>query len=246
MCTDLQYLNGAYAEYLPIPARFVERSTYRISDQLSFERAALTEPLACVVHGANACELEQRARQGRLQAVVFGAGPIGLLFVMYLVYRGVDVILCDPNRGRLDVGSSLGARQTATIGREGGASVDVRALTRGGLGADIAIDCTGAPAIWSDAIESVAVGGLVNFFGGCAPGTRVCLDTHLVHYSELTLKGVYHHTPAAVREALQLLGQSDFAAESLLSSVRPIEQVEAALRSMIGKESLKVVIDPTL
>jgi len=246
LCIDLQYLNGAYAEYLRIPARFVERSTYPISDGMSFERAALTEPLACVVHGANACELEQRFRQGWLQAVIFGAGPIGLLFVMYLVHRGVDVILCDPNQGRLDVGTSLGAGQTMTIGREGGASLAIKTLTTGGLGADVAIDCTGAPAIWSDAVASVSVGGLVNFFGGCAPGTQVPLDTHLVHYSELTLKGVYHHRPAAVREALQLLGTADFSAETLLSSVRPIEQVEAALRSMMGKESLKVVIDPTV
>ena len=101
---------------------------------------------------------------------------------------------------------------------------------------------TGVPGVWSDAIESVRPGGLVNLFGGCAPGTSIPLDTHLVHYSELTIKGVYHHRPDTFRRAIALLADPGFKADALLSGVRPIEGVVDALQAMIRKEALKVVI----
>ena len=118
----------------------------------------------------------------------------------------------------------------------------VRATTEGGHGAQVAIDATGVPEVWSDAIASVRPGGLANLFGGCPPGTTIALDAGLVHYSELTLKGVYHHRPATIRRALDLLADPGFEAELLLSAEMPIEGVEEALRSMMRKEALKVVI----
>ena len=66
----------------------------------------------------------------------------------------------------------------------------------------IAIDATGVPEVWSDAITCVRAGGLTNLFGGCPPGTSISLDAGLVHYSELTIKGVYHHRPATIRRAV--------------------------------------------
>ena len=85
-------------------------------------------------------------------------------------------------------------------------------------------------------------GGLVNFFGGCEPGSRVTFDTGRVHYEELTLKGVYHHRPETVRRALAMLADPQFPAAWLLSDRMPIEQVETALREMMDKRALKVVI----
>ena len=111
-------------------------------------------------------------------------------------------------------------------------------------GPEVVVECTGSPHVWADALDAVRVGGLVNLFGGCAPGTRVPLDTHRLHYSEITVKGVYHHRPQTVRRALGLLARGDFEAERLLSARRPIEEVEAALRSMIARETLKVVLEP--
>ena len=111
-----------------------------------------------------------------------------------------------------------------------------------GRGADVAIDCTGVPEVWGDAIDVVRPGGLVNLFGGCSPGTSIELDTHRVHYSEITIKGVYHHRPATIRRALSLLADPDFPAELLLSGEESIEGVESALRGMMSKEAMKVVV----
>ncbi len=68
------------------------------------------------------------------------------------------------------------------------------------------------------------------------------MDTHQIHYSEITVKGVYHHRPATVRRALEMLSDEAFECGHLLSAVRPIEEVEQALRAMIDKQALKVVI----
>ncbi|MGH6924214.1 MAG: zinc-dependent alcohol dehydrogenase [Propylenella sp.] len=242
LCEDLHYLNGAFAEYLLAPCRFVERNVHRIPAGLSFERAALAEPLACVLHGIDACEIEQYAALGPVEVLIFGAGPIGLLFVAALAKLGQRPVLADPNPARLEAGRALGAADTIEISRGGGQAAAVRARSEGGRGFWIAVDATGVPGVWSDAIESVRPGGLVNLFGGCPPGTSIPLDTHLVHYSELTIKGVYHHRPDTFRRAIALLADPDFKADLLLSGVRPIEGVVDALRSMIRKEALKVVI----
>ena len=242
LCEDLHYLNGAFADYLLVPARFVERNTHAVPHGLSFERAALAEPLACVLHGIDACDLGRYGAGGPAEVALFGAGPIGLLFVAALAIEGHRVILADPNPGRLEVGAALGAAKTVTIARGGGQSDAVRAETADAKGAWIAVDASGVPEVWLDAIQCVRPGGLVNLFGGCAPGTSIPLDTHLIHYSEITVKGVYHHRPDTFRRSLALLANPAFKADLLLSGVLPVAQVEDALRAMMRKEALKMVI----
>lgn len=241
LCRDLEYLNGAFAEYLHVPARFVARSTYVIPHDLPFEHAAMAEPLACVLHGIEASELHRLKSSGE-DIAVYGGGPIGLLFVAALNGAGQRVILADPNPSRLELGRRLGASVCVPIERGGGQHALVTAHTREGLGAAVAVDCTGVPAGWEDALASVRAGGLVNLFGGCAPGSRISVDTQRVHYGEITLKGVYHHRPANVRGALAMLGEKRFEADCLLSGERPIEEVASALESMMAKKALKVVI----
>ena len=85
-------------------------------------------------------------------------------------------------------------------------------------------------------------GTTVNIPKGDEPPASIELDTHLVHYSELTIKGVYHHRPDTFRRALLLLADPAFKADLLLSDVRPIEDVVDALQAMIRKEALKIVI----
>jgi L-iditol 2-dehydrogenase len=239
LCTDLDYVNGAFAEYILAPRRFAERNTHAVPEGVPFELAALTEPLACVLHGVDCCDLA-----GPCDIAVYGAGPIGLLFVGALASSGHRVVLADLSAPRLRTGEAMGAAGTVQIGAGGGQAGSVRALARRAAGYDVAIDATGVPEVWADAIATVRPGGIANLFGGCAPGTTVPLDTHLVHYSELTIKGVYHHRPATVARALKMLASGAFPARLLLSVERPLEDLEGALRSMMRGEALKVVIRP--
>ena len=76
LCEDLLFNNGAYAEYIRIPARIVERNTYLIPAHVGYQDAALVEPLACVVRG-----FEETAPRAGDTVAIIGLGPIGLMFV---------------------------------------------------------------------------------------------------------------------------------------------------------------------
>jgi len=158
LCPDLQYLNGAFAEFILIPNRFVQRSVYHLRAALGFERAALSEPLACVLHGISACELDSSTPG---EVAIYGAGPIGLLFVAALARDGHRVLLADPNPSRLAVGARMGATDTLCVTRGGGQAVRVHEWSTSGEGIDVAVDCTGIAEVWSDAIDSVRPGGLL-------------------------------------------------------------------------------------
>jgi L-iditol 2-dehydrogenase len=239
LCTDLHYINGAFAEYILVPKRFVATNTHAVPPNLPYELAALAEPLACVLNGVDACDL-----QGSEDVVVYGAGPIGLLFVGVFASSGHRVVLADVSEQRLEAGRRLGATDTVVLSTGGGQADIVRARARRSSGFDVALDATGVPEVWRDAIASVRPGGLANLFGGCAPGTMVPLDTHLVHYSELTIKGVYHHRPATFARALELLDREAFDARVLLSAETTLEGVGEALQRMIRREALKLVVRP--
>jgi L-iditol 2-dehydrogenase len=238
LCPDLVYLNGAFAEYLLVPPRFVERSVYPCPAGLPFEIAALAEPLACVLHGVETLELE-----GPSEIALFGCGPAGLLFVDLLSRRGHRVVAADPNPPRLAVARELGAAAAVAVGRDGGEAARVRAESATG-GFDVAIEASGSPTTWEDAVDVVAPGGRVLLFGGYPPATAVPLNAHRLHYCELTLQGAYHHRPATFARALDLLASGDLAPRALLSAELPLARVEEALRRMMRREALKVVIRP--
>lgn len=240
LCSDLQYLNGAFAEYLPVPARFVARSTYPIPPELSFEHASLTEPLACVLHGVEICSLSEPS-----DVVVLGGGAIGQLLLGVLSTAGHRVILVDPQAKRREIASQMGA-VAAIEPPESATPSAILDLAEERLGFNLAIDATGSVAGWELATHCVQPGGEVLFFGGCPPGTRLPLDTSRIHYDEITCRGSYHHRPATVSKALELLARRSLAVDLLLSREMPLEQIEEALRSMMRRETLKVAIRPAV
>ena len=82
------------------------------------------------------------------------------------------------------------------------------------------------------------------FFGGCAPGTAIRLDTRRTHYEELTLLGAFHHTPELIRRAVELMAAGTLVPDGLISHRMPLEEVEEALRLMAKGAALKVLVEP--
>jgi len=232
LCRDLVYLNGAYGRYVLVPGRFVRRSTYA-AGALPTEVAAMTEPLACVLHG-----LERVAMPAGGAALVVGLGPIGLMFVAVLARRGLRVVAADPNPSRLETARRLGAAAAVAVDRGGSWARELEELP------GLVVEATGSPEGWSAALSAGAPGGDVLLFGGCAPGTTVPLDAHALHYGELRVVGAYHHRPATARAALELLAGEPGVLTPLLCGERPLAGLEAALQAMGRREALKVVIRP--
>ncbi len=241
LCEDLRYLNGAFADHLLVPRRFVERSTLPVPAGLDPGVAAMAEPLACVHHGLEAC-----GEVAGAEAVVLGVGPIGLMFVRELSHRGARVVAADPVAERLVVARALGAAWGVRLGLDAYDPSRLLAATAAGRGAAVVVEATGTTLGWTSAMAVAAVGGTVVLFGGCPPGTVVPCDTHRLHYSELAVRGVYHHRPATFASALGRLAEAaaDFA--RLVSVERPLEEVEGALRAMAERRVLKAAIRPGL
>jgi L-iditol 2-dehydrogenase len=233
LCEDLLFVNGAYGEYIALPERLVSRNVVRLR-RLSASRAAFVEPLACAMLG-----IERATVQEGQTVVVFGHGPLGCLLGMVAAARKTRVILVGKTGWRLELG--IGEIVDATVTPD--VAAEVRARTAG-CGADVTIDATGRPEVWEQAMDAVGRGGCVVFFGGCAPGTSVRVDTRRAHYEELTLVGAFHHTPELIRRAVEALEAGAIVPDGLVTHRMRLDGVHRALDLMANGRALKVLIEP--
>jgi L-iditol 2-dehydrogenase len=240
LCEDLLFNNGAYAEYIRVPARIVAMNTLVIPEGVPFEHAALTEPLACVVRGLE----ESGARPGDSMAVI-GAGPIGLLFIHAAALAGVEVIAVVKRDEQVLSAKSLGAAHVVQITTVDDPVASVRALTPDERGVDIAIEAVALPQTWHWAVDMVRRGGVVNFFGGPAAGTRVDFDTNQLHYNDITLKASFHHTPAACRRAFELITSGSFHSGDFITGRAPLRELSDVFHRLMDRSNdIKTVIVP--
>jgi L-iditol 2-dehydrogenase len=93
-------------------------------------------------------------------------------------------------------------------------------------------------------VQLARKGGTVVMFGGCPSGSQAVIDTDRVHYGELTIKGVFHHTPRTVAKALQLLNSRVVKAGPLVSGRVPLQDAQAALEKMMSGEAIKMALIP--
>lgn len=240
LCDDLLFNNGAYAEFIRIPARIVAKNTLRIPEHVSLEHAALTEPLACAVHGFE----DSRPIAGDRVAVI-GGGPLGLMILHVAAISGCEVIAIVKHPGQVEAAKRLGAAHVVQTDNVRHAIRDTRALTPGNRGVDIAIEAVGIPEAWQEAVELVRKGGTVNFFGGCALGTHVSLDTNRLHYNDITLRATFHHTPAICRKALELIAGGRFQADAFITGHANLYELNRVFEKLMNRGSeIKTAIVP--
>jgi L-iditol 2-dehydrogenase len=199
LCNSLlPLLNGAYAELLVVPERIARVNLHAVPRTLPSEVAALVEPLACALHATAGIEPRQTV-------AVLGPGPMGMLLCACLKDAGAEVLIAG------------GTRERRALAREfGAAEGDAR-------DADVVIEATGKPQGWRDAVAAVRRGGTVVFFSGITD--EISLDALRIHYDELTLRGVFHHTPQTVRAALAFLASGAYPWHALLTHEVSLEQL---------------------
>jgi L-iditol 2-dehydrogenase len=233
LCEDLLFNNGAYAEFIRVPARIVEKNTLPIPDGVPFEHAALTEPLACVVRG-----LEESGAQAGDTMIVIGAGPIGLMFMHVAELAGVNVIAVVKREDQIATAKIFGASHVVQVGAVDDIIEATRALTPQSRGADVVIEAVATPATWEWAVDMVRKGGVVNFFGGPPSGTQVQLDTNRLHYGDITLKASFHHTPATCRTAFELVTSGRFRCAEYITGRVGLDKVPAVFAAMMNRTGI--------
>lgn len=240
LCENLELLNGAYAQYILIPKNIVQKNLIKIPENLPFKLAAFTEPLSNVVHGISRTPINKGDTVG-----VIGIGPIGLMFCALAKLKGAKVIAMGRNPLKLKLAKEFAyADEVIDLKKYNDPTEIILSMTEEKRGLDVAIECVGLPEIWESMFKIVRRGGCVHLFGGCASGTSVNIDTKRLHYDEVNIISVFHHTPKYFREALNLIATKQIDVEKLITKTLPLKYTKRALEMQQNGEAIKVLIEP--
>ena len=240
LCENLDLLNGAYAQYITVPSRIVQKNMLILPDDLSFDKAAFCEPLANVVHGVERTGIKPGDSVG-----IIGIGPIGLMFARLAKLKGAKVIVAGRNPIKLKMAEEFAhADEIVDLTKYPNPEMIFRDFSEEGRGIDVAVECVGLPEIWERIFSFVRPGGTVHFFGGCKSGSTVTFDTTKMHYGDIKMMSVFHHTPKYFRMALDYIASGEVEVEKLITATLPLEKVEYAMQQHIEGKALKFLIKP--
>jgi threonine dehydrogenase-like Zn-dependent dehydrogenase len=222
-------IDGGAAAMVKVPARLV----LEIPAGLSTELASIAEPLACVLNGTRTADVQPGDT-----VVVFGAGPIGLLYMLVLQSAGASVIVSEPNDRRREFAASLGADLALNPVDDDLAEAVMTATA--GRGADVAVDSVGR--LLADAVSVLRKGGQALVFG-LDDLTRVEVSPAAIAYGELKVSGVYI-AKGTFPTALQMLEENSQGFERILTHKLPLENVADAIDLARRGEAIKVAVLP--
>jgi L-iditol 2-dehydrogenase len=230
-------IDGAFAEYVRIPATGVESgNVFPVPEGVSFEKAALAEPLSCVMNGQ-----ERVGVHIGDVVVVLGAGPIGILHVKLASRAGArKIIVSEPNELRRAAAIEAGADITIDPTQED-LTESVRAAS-GGLGADVAIVAIGVPALANQAIKLVRHQGRVSLFAGFSKGEQAELDVNAIHYNEIMVTGAFGLTRQQFDRSLKMIASGHLELDSLLTHRFGLADIQAAMAMAEQGAAIKVAI----
>lgn len=231
LCTGRRTLgyhtDGCFADYMPVPRQAVERgNVFRLPDGLSFETAALLEPLACCLNGQRELGLT-----GSDSVVIFGAGPIGLLHMLLARQQGCRrVVMVEPRPLRRECALRMGA--TEALDPAGFRAVDEF---------DAAILAIGVPELLPRALAAVAPCGRVNLFAGFPAGAVAGIDPNLIHYKQLVVTGASESRRRDYADALDLVRSGRLDLAPLVTHRFDLSEHRTAFAVAADGSGLKVV-----
>ena len=228
------WYNGAFARYVIVP----EEGVHRLPDNVSFEEGALTEPLACVVHGV----LELTPFAAGDTVLISGPGTIGLMTLQVARAQGARTIVSgvSADEKRLAVARELGAEHLIDAEREDVIEI-VMELT-GGRGADVVFECSGNEKAVAAGFSAIRKRGRYTQLG--LFGKPISIDFEKVITKELKVTGSFGQRRWAWERALSLMAERKVSLDPLVSDVLPLPDWKKAFELFENKEGLKVVLRP--
>lgn len=233
-------LDGGFAEYVKIPEQAVEQGAIlEIPGNLSYEEAAISEPMACVYNGFKRCPAEPGAT-----VLIFGAGPIGIMHIFMAKLAGAaKIIMAETSKERLKTAGELGADIAVNLQTQNIEEIVMRE-TRG-KGANLVITACPAPDVQKMALRLAALHGKINFFGGLPKGKdEVQLNTNLIHYKELLVTGSHGSNTYHCKMALDLQAARKIDLRPLVTNKFPLTKISEAFETALAGKGLKTVIYP--
>jgi L-iditol 2-dehydrogenase len=239
LCTGLydeKPVPGGFAEFIKVPPNIVRKGTLEIPKDVSFEEAALTEPLACCLHGIEECHVSV----GDVVAIV-GDGPIGLMHLQLARVKGAaKVILSGQLEERLRLASELGADVTVNETVEDPVKKVLEETEN--RGADAVIVAVGSITAAEQGLKLARKGGVVNLFGGFPGQSELKLDPNLIHYSEVTVTGTFGFSHITFALALQLIRARRVNVNKLITHRFKLDDILKAIDVSADRKGLKAIL----
>jgi len=241
VCETLHTTNfdpGGFAEYIRMPRINVDRGTFILPDEVSFEEGAFIEPLACVIRGQRVANL--RAGQ---TVVVLGSGISGMLHLMLARAMGAGrMFATDISEFRLQKAAALGA--DAVFDARDDVAARVR-TANGNRGADLVIVCTGALSAFKQALALVDRGGTVLCFATTDPGVELPIPLNDFWRNGITVLPSYANSPYDAEVAIQLLRARRLPVGEMITHRLGLAETGVGFKLMCGgADSLKVIVEP--
>lgn len=226
--------NGGFAEYCVLP----QAQCFVLPPQADLDEAAMVEPLACAIHG-----IDQANIRPGVNVLVIGGGTIGLLMVQLARLSGAaKILLSEPVELRRNIALEVGA-DAAVDPIHDSLPAAIR-QTFGTDGADVVIECVGAPQATRQAIESAGFSANILLFSVPRVGSTVPLPLMDVYKKELHIHGSIIN-PDTHQRAVDLIAAGRLELKKLITHTFDLAHLEDAIRCQMGSESIKVLVKPT-
>ena len=225
LCNNLQAVgvtrNGGMGEYCTVP----EGNCYQIPDEMTFEEAALVEPLGCVLHGFKKIEFSPLSK-----VLIIGGGFIGQLFLQLVKSQQVDtIIVSEPAENKMEILYQFGADRV------------VHPMNASEIEADVVIECVGRQETMELAVQAASKGAQVLLFGVSAPDTQISVAPFEIFAKELVIKGSFIN-PFTHEEAIKLIEKKVVDVQSLISHRFTKEELPAAMKNFQSLNIVKAIV----
>lgn len=228
-------IDGGFAEYVRIPERLVNLGgVVPIEDSLSFELAAMAEPLGCCLSAFRSVGVSK----GDWVAII-GAGPMGLLHLLVAKSRGLHTIIVDIIPERLEKAREIGAEKVIDSGKTDPVE-EVRSITK--IGADLVIGALGSAEVMEKYLPMVRNGGVFNIFGGPPRGSILTIDPRWLHYGEIILTGTFGASLPDFKQALGLISNWEVDVRPVISHRVNLDGLLDTVEKARNHELLKAVM----
>jgi len=229
---------GGFADYYVVPEWNVSRgAVFRLPDALSYEQGSFIEPLGCCIRGLSKIEFE-----GHTSAIIYGAGPVGLLHLMLLQHHGYrDIAVADPSGYRLSFAEKLGAETfDPRDSRERKSALEVF----DGMGPEVGILATGNPVAFQDALSTVSSGGKILLFGSPPRDSVVSLDLPSYFLRGVSVIPSYSTSEKETNLASKLLSSGEMDVSRLVTHRFKLNEASTAFRIADEQRCIKAIISP--
>jgi len=233
-------LDGAFAEYVRIPSQYIQQGNiFCLPDSVTYEEASLAEPLSTIINGSEACNIKPADI-----VLVIGAGPIGILHLMFAKIRGAQrVIVSELLNERREQVRRFGADFVIDPSKD-----DLKGVLMElsyGRGPDVIIVAAPSAKAQESSLELIARGGRINFFGGLIKGQEIInFNSNLIHYKQVYVTGTTGSNIMQYRRAMELIISRRINVSSLISAKFSLDRAHEAFKRAESKKDLKILFNP--